>query len=87
VGVPGECGEGLVSLEPGDVLACYTDGLTESQDGGRGFGVAQLDAAVREAAPRGAEAVKVHVLAAFDRFLAGKSTEDDVTLVLLERRP
>jgi sigma-B regulation protein RsbU (phosphoserine phosphatase) len=87
LGVRGECGEGAASLAPGDVLACYTDGLIEAQDGGKGFGVARLDAAVREAAPRGAEAVKCHVLEAFDRFLAGKNTEDDVTLVVLERRP
>jgi serine phosphatase RsbU (regulator of sigma subunit) len=76
-----------VSLGPGDVLACYTDGLTDARDGGRAFGVGRLDAAVREAAPQGAEAVKRHVLAAFDRFLAGASTEDDVTLVVLERGP
>ena len=70
-------------MQPGDVLACYTDGLIEAQDGGKGFGVARLDAAVREAAPRGAEAVKCHVLEAFDRFLAGKNAEDDVTLVVV----
>jgi sigma-B regulation protein RsbU (phosphoserine phosphatase) len=86
LGVPGEYGQGAVSLQPDDVLACYTDGLTDAQDGGRGFGVARLDAAIREAAPQGAEAVKSHVLAAFDGFLAGQSTGDDVTLARISHQ-
>ncbi len=86
MGVRCQYEEGLLTMSRGDVLVCYTDGLTEAQDGGD-FGLLRLDAAIREAAPRGAEAVRDGILAAFDCFLGGKDTEDDVTLLVLQRLP
>lgn len=75
-----------VLLEPGDLVACYTDGLTEAMaDSGEMFGLNRLDAAIRESASRGPDAVKTSVLGHLDRFLAGTTALDDITLLVLQR--
>jgi sigma-B regulation protein RsbU (phosphoserine phosphatase) len=74
-------------FEPGDVLVLYTDGLTAALNArGRMFGCGRLDATVAESARRGAEAVKSAVLASLQDFLGGRAFDDEVTLLVLERR-
>jgi phosphoserine phosphatase RsbU/P len=76
-----------VTLEQGDVLVCFTNGLTEARNGqGQAFGLDRLDAAILEGAVKGAEEVKHLVLASLDRFLAEEEPQDDVTIVVVERR-
>jgi sigma-B regulation protein RsbU (phosphoserine phosphatase) len=75
-----------ITLEPGDVLALYSDGLVDARPGHGGpFGLRRLDAAIREGAAGGAEAVKRKVMGSWEQFLAGEEHEDDVTLVVLAR--
>jgi hypothetical protein len=50
------------------------------------FGCGRLDAAVAESAARGAGAVKSAVLASLQDFLGGRALDDEVTLLVLERR-
>jgi sigma-B regulation protein RsbU (phosphoserine phosphatase) len=75
-----------IQLDPGDVLVFYTDGLVEARSRRHGaFGISRLDTAIREGAARGAEAVQRKVMDSWQKFLAGKPCEDDVTLVVLGR--
>jgi sigma-B regulation protein RsbU (phosphoserine phosphatase) len=75
-----------IRLDPGDVLVFFTDGLVEAQSRKHGaFGIARLDTAIREGAAKGAEEVKRTVMNSWQTFLAGKTYEDDVTLVVLGR--
>jgi sigma-B regulation protein RsbU (phosphoserine phosphatase) len=76
-----------LTLEPGDVLVCFTEGLTQARNGQEEeFGLDRLDAAIQEGATQGAEEVKRHVLTSLNRFLAGASLQDDLTLLVVERR-
>ena len=79
--------EASISLEPGDVLALYTDGLVDAhRRRGRPFGVHRLDAAIGEGAMDGAEAVRRKVMESLEQYLAGEESDDDVTLVVLSRQ-
>jgi sigma-B regulation protein RsbU (phosphoserine phosphatase) len=76
-----------ITLETGDLLALYTDSLTAGLHEGRGISVWELlDCPLREAAPRGAEAVKSAVLARLDDFLAGKAYPDEITFLIVGRQ-
>jgi sigma-B regulation protein RsbU (phosphoserine phosphatase) len=86
LGVNGGYAQARITLEPGDVLALYSDGLVEAcgrRDGP--FGVRRLDAAILEGAADGAEAVRRNVMDSWEHFLAGEESADDVTLVVLAR--
>lgn len=81
-----EYGQAVVSLDPGDVLFAYTDGVTEARDAqGELFGRRRLEECFRSTAALGAAEVKARVLAGLASFLAGESPQDDVTFVVIER--
>lgn len=72
-------------VQPGDLLVCYTDGVTEalSPDGDE-FGTERLLEAIREVRRSSAEEITRAVLQAVDRHVAGGSGRfDDVTLLVL----
>jgi sigma-B regulation protein RsbU (phosphoserine phosphatase) len=76
-----------IVIEPGDVLVLYSDGVTAAlNDRGQMFGCERLDAALSESAAHGAEAVKTAVFARLNDFLDGRHPEDDVALLIIERR-
>lgn len=76
-----------IQIEPGDVLVFYTSGLSALRSPrGDVFGLERLDAAVKQSARHGAEAVKSAVLAQLDDFLEGQTPPEDVTLVVMQRR-
>lgn len=78
--------EGQITLEPGDLLVAFTDGLTEAEGTLTGpFGINRLDAAIRESAGQGVEAVKRTVMERLQEFLDGDDCHDDVTLFVLGR--
>jgi sigma-B regulation protein RsbU (phosphoserine phosphatase) len=78
--------EASIRVDPGDLLVFFTDGLVEARSRRHGaFGITRLDTAIREAAAQGAGAVKCKVMGSWQKFLAGKPCEDDVTLVVLGR--
>jgi serine phosphatase RsbU (regulator of sigma subunit) len=77
---------GLVTLEPGDGLVLYTDGVVEPADvGDAEFGVERLEAAVRGASGRPASEALDAVIAATRSFSGRVGYEDDFTLVVLNR--
>ena len=75
-----------LTIEPGDVLVCFSQGLIEAPNAaGQPLGPSRLDAAIRAGAIQGAEEVQRRVLTALDRFVAGEGLQDDLTLVVVER--
>lgn len=69
------------TLEPGDRLILYTDGLTEAhRDAGGMFGEAGLDRALAKPAPDAAGTLG-HILADLHAFTKGRSADDDMTVL------
>ncbi len=70
-----------VRLEPGDLLTLYTDGITEARNpSGELFGEGRLDQALGSC-PGHAGGVVAGVLRAVDAFSAGRTADDDRTIV------
>ncbi len=75
-------------IEPGDIVLLATDGLYEcaNRDGVL-FGTERAIAAVAEVADRPATEIAAHLLARLDAFAAGFPIGDDVTLLVVVRKP
>jgi phosphoserine phosphatase RsbU/P len=75
------------SLRPGDLVACYSDGITEAQDRDeREFTVEQLVSSLRVRSSLPAAEIVAGVLEDVDRFVAGAPQHDDLTLLVLKRQ-
>jgi sigma-B regulation protein RsbU (phosphoserine phosphatase) len=73
-----------VSVQPGDLLCLYTDGVTEAESPtGEHFGEERLAQALCDTAGRPAREVQAAVLERVQAWRAGREAGDDVTLVLL----
>jgi sigma-B regulation protein RsbU (phosphoserine phosphatase) len=73
-------------LDDGDLVAFYSDGVTEAEDRDeREFGFDRLAACLRESQRRPAGEIVDVVFDAVDRFVAGAPQHDDITLLVLER--
>ena len=78
--------EGSVTLEPGQVLVAYSDGITESFDPeGQAFGVRGLRAALARSGGRSACDILDQVLAAATTHAGNRPQSDDMTLVVVRR--
>src|SRR5262245_11349313 len=77
-----------LTMEPGDILICYSDGVSEaSAPEGHQFGEERLaELVARERVRTPGEIVRV-VTEAMAAHCAGHTYGDDVTLVILKRRP
>ena len=77
-------GQGCRTLEPGDLLALYTDGIVEAPDArGVEFGEERLVAALRRNKDRDLDEVILTVLGEVERWTGGAAAHDDATLVLV----
>ena len=77
---------GCFELGAGDVLAVYSDGITESlNDAGEEFGNARLEAQLRRAQDGAADAVLFSVLGAVQDFAAARPLVDDMSLAIVRR--
>ena len=75
-------------LSPGDRVAIYSDGVTETENAeGEFFGTERLRACLREHARDGAVELHAAILAALERFGDGGVVRDDMTLLVLEYAP
>lgn len=75
--------QAVVTLEPGDRLVLYTDGVTEARNpAGEEFGVDRLAETVRCCAVPGAAATLDRVLAATTAFAGEAPQFDDITLIV-----
>ena len=80
-------GQGSVSLNPGDMLIAYSDGVTEcrnSQD--QEFEIGRLSAAVNAVGGASANQVLFSTLGAVLDFANACPPEDDLTLLVIRRR-
>ena len=76
-----------ITLEAGDVLLLYTDGITEAQNAeGQEFGVARLMAVLEAHGAEGAAHIRDAVLAAVADHRGPVELADDITLVILGAR-
>jgi sigma-B regulation protein RsbU (phosphoserine phosphatase) len=72
-----------IQLEPGDVLVCYTDGVSEAENPGEDeWGEAALVAAARGCREQPPMEMITRIMAAADTFAAGAPQHDDMTLVI-----
>jgi serine phosphatase RsbU (regulator of sigma subunit) len=79
-------GESQVVVEPGDILICYTDGVTEAIDNDEEpFGVARLVEVVDAHREQPAAAVLSAINDALLTFTGDRPPFDDVTLVVIKR--
>ena len=79
-------GEATTVLAPGDVLVCYTDGVTETiNETSEEFGVARLRALVIEQQSAPVAMLLQAIIAAVNQHGHGQPPFDDVTLVVLKR--
>jgi phosphoserine phosphatase len=77
-----------LTLEPGDLLALLTDGVFETADAaGRLFGVDGAQRVLGAAPGRPVAATAAALEAALQAHAGGRGPEDDVTMLLLRRRP
>lgn len=76
-----------ISLDPGDSLVLYTDGITESQDPeGNQYEETRLSRALADHRDQATEVMADSVLQDVVRFRQTRSPNDDVTLLILRRR-
>ena len=77
-------GQGCRTLNPGDVLALYTDGIVEAPDAqGVEFGEERLIETLRKNQGRDLDEIIVNVLSEVERWTGGGAAHDDATLVLV----
>jgi sigma-B regulation protein RsbU (phosphoserine phosphatase) len=76
-----------ISLNPGDVLVTYTDGLTESFDADdEMFGEDRLLQLIRACPASSAQGILDRILAEVTAFEDGTPQSDDITLLIVHRQ-
>ena len=78
--------EGQATIQPDDLLAIYSDGITEAENaGGRPFDEAGLESALAGNRQLALPALGAAVLRAVERYTGDTRFADDLTLLLLRR--
>jgi sigma-B regulation protein RsbU (phosphoserine phosphatase) len=78
---------GMVTLESGDLLAVYTDGLVEAENIGTDeYGEARFRSMLEMNAGAPAEAALRNIFFDIDRFVGRAPQHDDVTLMVLKAK-
>jgi serine phosphatase RsbU (regulator of sigma subunit) len=81
-------GEAQTELAPGDVLVCYTDGVTETiDDANQEYGVERLRNLIASHHGAPAEAIVRAIIDAVSHHGHGRPPFDDITLVVIKREP
>lgn len=79
-------GDFAVSLQRGDCLLLYTDGITEALDGeGLEFGSERTVEAIRNSAQDGAAAVITRLIDELRKFVGTTPQNDDITLIVIRK--
>ena len=78
--------EARISLDPGDSVVLYTDGVTEATDVEKEeFGMERLHDVFADGVPQDAREINDRVFDAVRRFAAGAQQSDDITCLVLHR--
>lgn len=73
-------------MHPGDCLLLYTDGVNEALDAkGLEFGEERIHTNLATLASHGSQGVVDGIIADVDKFLGGKRSHDDITLIALQK--
>lgn len=73
-----------LTLEPGEALVLYTDGMTDARStSGEMFGADRLERAISAAARHAPQALVASVLQSVEAFAVGAPPEDDLTMLAL----
>ena len=76
-----------LTMEPGDCLLLYTDGVNEALDAeGEEYSDDRIKLVLTKAAPSGATAVLDSIMEDLNTFTEGKASHDDVTLIVLQKK-
>jgi sigma-B regulation protein RsbU (phosphoserine phosphatase) len=79
--------EGVIEMRPGDVLLCYSDGLTEAtNEQGEEFGMARLEALIPQLRGLSSSDVGIRLLHEADAFLGEARAADDLSLAVIVKR-
>ena len=82
-----EFGSVDTTLEPGEMLVMYSDGITEAEDPqGRPFDEPGLERVVEQFADASASDIDAHVLEAVETHANDSRFTDDLTILILKRR-
>ena len=74
------------TMEPGDCLLLYTDGVNEAMDPkGIEFGEERVQDKLAKYAPLGPRAVIGGIIADLEHFLKGRRSHDDITLIAMQK--
>ncbi len=77
-----------VTLEPGDKVVVYSDGLTEAENSeDQFFGIERLRQTLRNHARDSCDAVHAAILEAVEKYTESSVLSDDITLVVFEYHP
>jgi serine phosphatase RsbU (regulator of sigma subunit) len=77
-----------MSMNPGDLLVVYSDGITEAENPyDEMFGEERLVSLIREHAALGCHALEKLVLRSIEEFTEGMAQTDDMTCMLIQKRP
>jgi len=77
--------EERIDLHQGDVLALYTDGITEAMDGGSDlFGDARLGRLISEHGHLETADLRERILREIESFVGGADQHDDMTMILIK---
>jgi sigma-B regulation protein RsbU (phosphoserine phosphatase) len=80
------------TLNPGDILVMYTDGITEARNPEEEaveeklFGEERLIQVVKESASLSAREIQAAILQSVSAYTKNTPQEDDITLVVIKRR-
>ena len=76
---------GKISLNEGDVLLYYTDGITEAENANKElFGLERLKRVLLENSYKSAQSIKEEILREVDLFRDGYEQVDDITLLVVK---
>lgn len=79
--------EGRTTLQPGDVLVIYSDGVTEAASpSGEEFGATRLYEVVSRNVDASAAGIRDRIESALTKFSQGTQAADDITLVIVKRQ-
>ncbi len=79
-------GECTIQLESGDLLVCYTDGITEPENPyGEDYGEQRLIELLIQNADKDAAEIADLVVADVNRWTGGTELQDDMTLLLARK--
>jgi sigma-B regulation protein RsbU (phosphoserine phosphatase) len=74
-----------VHLDPGDLLVCYTDGVTDAIDAsGQAFGMERLQRVVLDRSHEPAAELMAELEGAIEAFVRDTTPFDDVAIIVLK---